>query len=108
MNKHLYRVIFNKKRGIQMVVADIAKTPNGSGQRDKREENTPQKSLFAMLKPITLFISISLSFVTITSPVYGSNIVADQQANKHQQPQVISTANGITQVNIQSPNQKGL
>ncbi|WP_430876188.1 ESPR domain-containing protein, partial [Gilliamella sp. G0441] len=29
MNKYLYRVIFNKKRGMQMVVADIAKTPTG-------------------------------------------------------------------------------
>ncbi|WP_218057482.1 ESPR-type extended signal peptide-containing protein, partial [Gilliamella apicola] len=29
MNKKLYRVIFNKKRNMQMVVADIAKTPIG-------------------------------------------------------------------------------
>ncbi|MCX8740058.1 filamentous hemagglutinin N-terminal domain-containing protein, partial [Gilliamella sp. B2824] len=50
----------------------------------------------------------SLGFVTLTSPVYGSQIVADNQAGRHQQPIVISAANGVTQVNIQTPNNKGL
>ncbi|OCG25431.1 hypothetical protein A9G11_02375, partial [Gilliamella sp. wkB108] len=108
MNKHLYRVIFNKKRGIQMVVADIAKTPTGSEQTSTNGGQSHQKTILAKLKPISLFISISLSFVSIMMPAYGSDIVADNQANKRQQPQVITTANGVTQVNIQTPNSKGV
>ena len=109
MNKKLYRVIFNKKRGLQMVVAEMAKTSGGKEKTATDEKLPAIKSLFYTLKPITLFVSLSLGFVTLSSPVYGaSNIVADKQAAKHQQPQVINTANGITQVNIQTPNNKGV
>ncbi|MWP28784.1 two-partner secretion domain-containing protein, partial [Gilliamella sp. Pra-s54] len=108
MNKRLYRVIFNKKRGMQMVVADIAKTPIGSEQTSSAREQASLKSLFVKLKPITFFMSISLGFVSISSPVYGSHIVPDGQANKKQQPLVTSAANGTTQVNIQTPNKKGV
>ncbi|NUF50729.1 two-partner secretion domain-containing protein, partial [Gilliamella sp. ESL0250] len=108
MNRHLYRVIFNKKRGMQMVVADIAKTPIGSEQTSSTEKQSSLKSLFVTLRPITFLISISLGFVSISSPVYGSNIVADKHAHKHQQPLVTSAANGTTQVNIQTPNRKGV
>ena len=109
MNKKLYRVIFNKKRGLQMVVAEIAKTSGGKEKTATDEKVPALKSLFYTLKPITLFVSLSLGFVTLSSPVYGaSDIVADKQAAKHQQPQVINTANGITQVNIQTPNNKGV
>ncbi|OCG24868.1 hypothetical protein A9G22_03290, partial [Gilliamella sp. App2-1] len=108
MNKNLYRVIFNKKRRMQMVVAEIAKTPIGSGQTPSAPKSMLLKSLFVNLRPLNFFISISLGFVSICSPVYGSNIVPDSQANKHQQPLITSTANGTTQVNIQAPNSKGI
>ncbi|OCL25087.1 hemagglutinin repeat-containing protein, partial [Gilliamella sp. wkB171] len=108
MNKRLYRVIFNKKRNMQMVVADISKTANGQAKTTTDTQQTAIESIFATLKPISLFVSISLGFVTLTSPVYGSQIVADNQAGRNQQPIVISTANGVTQVNIQTPNNKGV
>ncbi|WP_176700665.1 two-partner secretion domain-containing protein, partial [Gilliamella sp. WF3-4] len=108
MNKKLYRVIFNKKRNMQMVVADIAKTPIGGEKSNSTSSLTALKSLFANLSPITFLISVSLGFVSISSPVYGSSIVPDRQASKHHQPQVTSTANGTTQVNIQTPNNKGV
>ena len=108
MNKHFYRVIFNKKRNIQMAVADIAKTPSVVEKTTKSASYTLRENLFVTLKPITLFISISLGFVALSTPAYGSDIKPDQQASHHQQPQVVSTANGVTQVNIQAPNSKGL
>ena len=108
MNKKLYRVIFNKKRGMEMVVADIAKTPIGSEQTSSTREQASFKSLFAKLRPITFLVSISLGFVSISSPVYGNHIVPDRQASKHQQPLIGSTANGTTQINIQTPNKKGV
>ncbi|OCG53942.1 two-partner secretion domain-containing protein, partial [Gilliamella sp. Bim3-2] len=108
MNKKLYRVIFNKKRGMQMVVADITKTPIGSEQTSSTREPASFKSLFAKLRPITFLVSISLGFVSISAPVYGNHIVPDHQASKHQQPLIGSTANGTTQINIQTPNKKGV
>ena len=108
MNKNLYRVIFNKKRGMQMVVAEIATTSKGHQKAATDEKPLTVKGRFSTLKPITLFVSLSLGFVTLSLPAYGSDIVADNQAAKNQRPQVISTANGITQVNIQTPNSKGV
>ena len=108
MNKNLYRVIFNKKRGMQMVVAEIATTSKGHQKAATDEKPLMVKARFSTLKPITLFVSLSLGFVTLSLPAYGSDIVADNQAAKNQRPQVISTANGITQVNIQTPNSKGV
>ncbi|QYN44950.1 filamentous hemagglutinin N-terminal domain-containing protein [Gilliamella sp. ESL0441] len=108
MNKYLYRVIFNKKRGIQMVVADIAKTPTGHEKSTSGLGQTLSKSVLATLKPVTLLMSISFGFVTLSLPAHGSQIIADPQAKKTQQAQVIQAANGVTQVNIQTPNKKGL
>ncbi len=108
MNKDLYRVIFNKKRGMQMVVADIAKTPTGHEKSTSGLGQTLSKSVLATLKPVTLLMSISFGFVTLSLPAHGSQIIADPQAKKTQQAQVIQAANGVTQVNIQTPNKKGL
>ncbi|MCX8590652.1 hemagglutinin repeat-containing protein, partial [Gilliamella sp. B3825] len=108
MNKDLYRVIFNKKRGMQMVVADIAKTHTGHEKSTSGLGQTSSKSVLATLKLVTLLMSISFGFVTLSLPAHGSQIIADLQAKKTQQAQVIQAANGVTQVNIQTPNKKGL
>ncbi|MCX8728651.1 ESPR-type extended signal peptide-containing protein [Gilliamella sp. B2838] len=60
MNKRLYRIIFNKKRNMQMVVADISKTANGQAKTTTDTQQTAIESIFATLKPISLFVSISL------------------------------------------------
>ena len=83
MNKNLYRVIFNKKRGMQMVVAEIATTSKGHQKAATDEKPLTVKARFSTLKPITLFVSLSLGFVTLSLPAYGSDIVADNHAGQY-------------------------
>ena len=53
MNKNLYRVIFNKKRGMQMVVAEIATTSKGHQKTATDEKPLTVKARFSTLKTIT-------------------------------------------------------
>jgi filamentous hemagglutinin len=59
-----------------------------------------------MLKKIMAWIAIY--GMTFSPALAGAQIRADQSAPKNQQPQVISTAGGVPQVNINTPNQSGL
>lgn len=51
-----------------------------------------------------------LLLLIVFKPLYAENlqIRADSAAPSHQQPIVLQTANGLPQVNIQTPNEKGL
>ncbi|WP_330935757.1 hemagglutinin repeat-containing protein, partial [Avibacterium paragallinarum] len=65
--------------------------------------------IFAKLKPLTFRLFCALGFVFSPSAFAETLIIkADPNAPKNQQPIVLQTANGLPQVNIQTPNDKGL
>jgi len=62
-----------------------------------------------MKKKLLLSVPMSgLILLPTVLPAAGPAIIADPTAPGSQQPQVLSTQNGVPQVNISSPNQKGL
>jgi filamentous hemagglutinin len=102
MNKQLYRIIFNKARGLLMVVAENvsvrgkqAGTGNAAGGAC---------SVTARLRPLCFSILLSLGMVGTV----GAQIVADPSAPRAQQPTVTSAGNGVPLVNIQTPSSKGV
>lgn len=105
MNKNLYRIVFNKARGMMMVVPEIAgthcagSTTAGSGHR--------LSQLIAGISPLTLFTSLALGLMSVSLPA-NANIIADKNAPGNQQPTVISSGNGTPQVNIQTPSAGGV
>ena len=61
-----------------------------------------------MSRFITICLIIAAFALSQASALAKGDIQADQSAPGNQQPQVLSTAGGVPQVNISTPNQKGL
>src|SRR5471032_1367295 len=105
MNKHLYRIIFNQARGLLMVVAEIARSGRESGRRVRPGQKTALRS--CRLSPLSCALLAVFGSVTVINSAQA-DIVADAQAAKGQQPNVMVTANGTPQVNIQTPSDAGV
>lgn len=110
MNKRQFRVIFSKTLQPLVVVSEPVKTEG------KTKSEMPQMQsavnflpIFAALTPLVFRLFCALSFV-FSSFVFAETLIikADPNAPKNQQPIVLQTANGLPQVNIQTPNNKGL
>ncbi|MDE9566053.1 hemagglutinin repeat-containing protein [Xenorhabdus bovienii] len=104
MNKHCYRVIFNKTRQMLMVVSDLARS-HTPGQVRRGMHSCSSQTANVSLIPLVWGISLALGLVSQTAQ---AGIVADNNAPGTQQPTVISAANGVPQVNIQTPNSDGV
>lgn len=100
MNKNLFRIVFNKARGMLMVVADIA------GFAGKGHSAGSGHTLSKLIKLTALSFSLWLA-MGLVIPAQAA-IIADGHAPGNQQPPVINTANGIPQVNIQTPSAGGV
>lgn len=105
MNKLLYRVIFSRARGMLMVVADIAHSRKGKQPGSSRSKlKTCRQIITLSALRFTLLTTLGCVWVL---PIQAA-IVADGQAAGNLQPSVINSANGITQVNIQTPSAGGV
>ncbi|OOH88815.1 hypothetical protein BMT54_08310 [Pasteurellaceae bacterium 15-036681] len=105
MNKQCFRVIFSKTLQRLVVTSELAKSEGKS--TEKSPFTFPQ--LFANLRPLTFSLFCALGFVAFSDSALANLIIqADKSAPKSQQPIVLQTANGLPQVNIQTPNDKGL
>uniref|UniRef100_UPI00100EC70A hemagglutinin repeat-containing protein n=1 Tax=Cronobacter condimenti TaxID=1163710 RepID=UPI00100EC70A len=103
MNKLLYRLIFNKARGMLMVVAEIAGCGRASSVRQSTRLATARLDI--RVHPLSFALWLAAGCVSLPAQ---ANIVADGHAPRKQQPTVISTANGLPQVNIQKPSAAGV
>ncbi|UIL51050.1 hemagglutinin repeat-containing protein [Pantoea agglomerans] len=103
MNKLCYRIIFNRVRGMLMVVPDIARSGYSRMARCRQRATRAE----ARLRITPISFSLWLAAGVISLPVQA-NIVADGRAPANQQPTVMATANGLPQINIQTPNSQGV
>ena len=104
MNKLLYRIIFNKARGMLMVVADIARSGQGKQARARRMQQAASRT--CTLSALRFSLLSALGCISILPA--QAQIVANGQAPGNQRPTVVSTANGTPQVNIQTPSAGGV
>ncbi|MDW8847090.1 hemagglutinin repeat-containing protein [Erwinia sp. MMLR14_017] len=102
MNRLLYRVVFNKVRGMLMVVADIARACSGGSPASGIGHNH-----LRLICRLTV-VSFSLWLSTGAVQMAQATIVADKSAPGKQQPTIVASANGTPQVNIQSPSASGV
>ncbi len=102
MNRQLFKVIFNKKRGAMTVVSECAKA------QGKVSHSSVTLMRVSHFWRFTVLSNVILSAFGISSPVLAQGIVADGLASKHQQATILRTASGVPQVNIQTPSSEGV
>ena len=118
MNKKHYKVIFSQVLNQLVVVSELAKS-KGKATSENIEsaeikttlKATALSTLFGTLTPVHFSIMLALGVVFV-SPAALANadmaIRADKSAPGNQQPTVLQTANGLPQVNIQTPSAGGV
>ena len=104
MNRLCYRIVFNKQRGALMAVAETAHSQSQRGgqkrARRKRRGSHAARGLGGLLLACALGLG--------THGAVVAQIRADASAPKMQQPTVLTTANGLPLVNIQTPSAAGV
>jgi len=100
MNKNIYRVIFNKARGLMMVVSEIVTGHSSvsSGAANKPLYHAALNARFAKLNTLSVFTTLALGTSTLIAPVAYADIITDTNAPLQQQADVTTTANGIPQI----------
>lgn len=110
MNRLRYRVIFSKARAMLMVVPDTARAGRAATGGRSLKRSFPSAGAF----PARLSLSV-LSFVILlasglasVSAEARSVIHRDTSAPGNQQPNILTTANGLPQIDIQTPGSGGV
>ncbi|MGV8927788.1 MAG: hemagglutinin repeat-containing protein, partial [Ewingella sp.] len=102
MNKHCYRIIFSRSQGELRVVSELARS--GSTMPGQSRTTGGPTRLWVTLRRSMWLIGLAL----FAGPAIANGIIADGQLAPAQRPEVISTQNGLQQVNINAPNQAGI
>lgn len=108
MNKHLYRIVFNKARGQLMVVAENVTSNGKAPGTTEGPRGAVGSALLVSLRPLRFALMATLGLISLAVPLAQADIVADHGAPPGQQPGVINSANGVPQVNIQTPSAAGV
>ncbi|EDV2742330.1 filamentous hemagglutinin N-terminal domain-containing protein [Salmonella enterica subsp. diarizonae] len=110
MNRLRYRVIFGQARAMLMVVPDTARAGRAATDGRSLKRSFPSAGAF----PARLSLSV-LSFVILlasglasVSAEARSVIHRDTSAPGNQQPNILTTANGLPQIDIQTPGSGGV
>lgn len=104
MNKYCYRLIFSRTHGELRVVSELARSCSSEpGQRIGSGITGGSRLWVTVRRSVWL-----LGLLMFAGPVMADGIVADGGANPSQRPEVITTQNGLPQVNITAPNQAGV
>lgn len=109
MNKTCYKVIFNKKRGMMMAVAENT-TRDGKNVQDSEaavSDGLSQGAAKFQMHTAAFSVLLAVGSAAV-SPVWAAGISTDKSAPLSQQPTVLQTANGLPQVNIQTPSAGGV
>lgn len=104
MNKHLYRIVFNKARGLLMVVAENVSS-QGKSPGVTACGKTSGFSCLATLQPLRFSLLLALGMVWLPAQ---AEIIADRNAPGNQRPGVFEASNGTPLVNIQTPSAAGV
>ncbi|MAK29894.1 hemagglutinin repeat-containing protein [Acinetobacter sp.] len=124
MNKNRYRIIFSQARGMFIAVAEIVKSKTkqaGQSQADGHDNKACSasdsdsmgfdSSHLKKLKQLNFAVISVLGASIFTLPlntIADSQIIADKGAPTSQQPTILNSSNGVTQVNIQTPSAGGV
>ncbi|KIH84136.1 hemagglutinin repeat-containing protein [Pseudomonas batumici] len=105
MNKHLYRIVFNKARGLLMVVAEnvrsACKAPGTTSAF------TLVSTAVATFTPLRFALMVGMGWVALVMPAHAQ-VVADGSAPAGQRPTIGAAGNGAPVVDITTPSGAGV
>jgi len=108
MNKLRYRIVFNKTRGMCMAVQETARSQGkGQGQSGALATCAPAALTMPALRRLFLLLGAAFGSLALTGAAFGQ-VVADGRAPGQQRPTVLNAANGVLQVNVQTPSAAGV
>ncbi|WP_265683583.1 two-partner secretion domain-containing protein, partial [Verminephrobacter aporrectodeae] len=109
MNRNRYRIVFNKRRGERMAVAETAqgsgKSAAGEGGAGAGSGQAPSSPAGGRCRPVALAMWLALG--ALPMPMAWAQIIADPAAPANQRPTVLSDGTRPL-VNIQTPSAAGL
>lgn len=113
MNKNLYRIIFNQRRGQMMAVSETATTMSNAAGGAGAPLGAAASGgvvghLFVTLRPLCLGVLASLGTMMFTMDSSSAQVIADPSAPGNQRPTILQTTNGLPQINIQTPSAAGV
>ncbi|XDZ50095.1 hemagglutinin repeat-containing protein [Neisseriaceae bacterium CLB008] len=109
MNKQCYQIIFNKKRGQMMVVAEnTVREGKSTADGETGFNGATTTSSRRGFKLLSFSLMLALGSAVILSPIADARVVADPNAPGNQRPTILPSANGTPQVNIQKPTKGGV
>lgn len=104
MNRNLYRIVFNRARGLFQIVAETARR---DGPGTSSGTNAAGSRFLATLNPLRFAVALAFGQAVII-PLANAQVVADPNAPGNQRPTVLEAANGVPLVNIQTPSAAGV
>jgi filamentous hemagglutinin len=104
MNKLRYRIVFNKARGMCMAVQETARSQGkSSGQSGPLDASDAASA--SMARSLLVGAALGGALLAQQAP---AQIVADPSAAGQQRATVLNAANGVLQVNVQTPSAAGV
>ncbi|GJI97212.1 hypothetical protein RugamoR57_39300 [Duganella caerulea] len=108
MNKLCYRIVFNKARGLCMAVQETARS-HGKGAGQAGPAGTAAAGgLATRLRSLARALLGAFGGTALLAGLASAQIIADPNASGRQQATVLNAANGVLQVNIQTPSVAGV
>ena len=117
MPSRLYSVIFNNTLGRLVVVSEktVAQGKAGSQGGHDNSHSTADSQAWGMVGycygkwlTLTAAVLVSLGTAQWAHADVQTQVIADATAAKNEQATILTTASGITQVNIQTPSAAGV
>jgi filamentous hemagglutinin len=102
MNRNLYRIVFNVKRGQLMAVAETA---SAQGKTAGETRGGPSGGLLSGMRPVCFAVLAALG---LAAPLTQAQIVADPNAPGSQRSTILRAANGVALINIPTPAPNGM
>ena len=107
MNKSLFRIVFNARRGLRMAVAETAASQGKSVTGDCAPGVCRGPARTRTAWRLTAEASLVALSVLCVAPL-NAQVIADRNAPGNQRTTILQTANGLAQINIQSPSAAGV
>lgn len=104
MNRHCHRIVFNKRRGKLMAVAETTQA-GGKAAAGDSAGGSPRGFIGGT---VASKVAVAMWIAVGALPMAWSQIIADPTAPANQRPTVLSDSAGRPLVNIQTPSAAGL